>query len=116
MRSGSRVDKGDAPPIFVRRQLPWNEYGPVRTVRARHFRGLLFLVRKARLLRMLELRFNMTPREIEVIELLCNGASNAAIATVLDIKLATVKTHVLNIFEKLGVESRAAVAAYCQAP
>jgi DNA-binding CsgD family transcriptional regulator len=73
-------------------------------------------VRKARLLRMLELRFNITPREIEVIELLCNGASNAAIATVLDIKLATVKTHVLNIFEKLGVESRAAVAAYCQAP
>lgn len=71
-------------------------------------------VRKVRLLRALELRFNMTAREIEVIELLCSGASNAAIGTVLDIAVPTVKTHVLNIFEKLGVESRAAVAAYCQ--
>lgn len=70
---------------------------------------------RARLRRTLEMRFAMTAREIEVAELVCHGESNAAIAAVLNIGVATVKTHVLNVFAKLGVDSRVAVAAHCQA-
>jgi DNA-binding CsgD family transcriptional regulator len=71
-------------------------------------------VRKKRLHRTLNQRFGMTMREIEVAEFVCNGDSNAAIASALNIGVATVKTHISNVFAKLDVESRAAVAAYCQ--
>jgi DNA-binding CsgD family transcriptional regulator len=54
-------------------------------------------------------RFGLTAREQEVIELLCCGRTNREIGDCLQISLATVKTHLLHIFEKLGVENRSAV-------
>jgi ATP/maltotriose-dependent transcriptional regulator MalT len=48
----------------------------------------------------------LTPREVEVLELIRNGLSNAEIAERLVISLSTTKVHVHHIFEKLGVESR----------
>ena len=48
----------------------------------------------------------LTNREREILELIYNGASNAQIAEELFISINTVKTHVRNIFEKLGVSSR----------
>ena len=48
----------------------------------------------------------LTNREREILELIYNGASNAQIAEELFISVNTVKTHVRNIFEKLGVSSR----------
>lgn len=53
----------------------------------------------------------LTPRETEVGELLCRGASNKQIARNLGLQLATVKNHVHNILEKLGVRSRAEAGA-----
>lgn len=53
----------------------------------------------------------LTAREQEVVRLICAGRTNRDIAEALAISLATVKTHVIHIFEKLGVENRASVVA-----
>ena len=50
----------------------------------------------------------LTSREIEVLELVARGASNADAAAALFISEATVKTHLLHIFGKLGVDDRTA--------
>ena len=48
----------------------------------------------------------LSSRELEVLTELAVGKTNPQIAESLCISLATVKTHVLNIFRKLGVSSR----------
>lgn len=48
----------------------------------------------------------LTPREIEVLELLADGLSNKAIAGLLGIADRTVKHHVAAICAKLGAENR----------
>jgi LuxR family maltose regulon positive regulatory protein len=57
----------------------------------------------------------LSPREIEIVELIGQGRSNKEIARGLGIGPETVKTHVKNIFLKLGVERRAQAVAYAQA-
>lgn len=47
-------------------------------------------------------------RELEVLELLAVGRSNKEIASRLDVSPNTVKTHVANLYEKLGVQRRTA--------
>lgn len=56
---------------------------------------------------------DLSPREHEVLTLLVAGLSNKGIADRLSISEATVKTHLTNILQKLGVEDRtqAALAA-----
>lgn len=49
----------------------------------------------------------LTAREHEVLQLLGTGASNREIAKALFVTEATVKTHLVHLFGKLGVESRA---------
>lgn len=56
----------------------------------------------------------MTAREIQIMELLALGSSNASIAENLFISEQTVKTHITNIFRKLGLYSRLEVALYYQ--
>ncbi|MBA2567102.1 MAG: response regulator transcription factor [Thermoleophilaceae bacterium] len=48
----------------------------------------------------------LTPREADVLELLQDGRTNAAIAHELSIGIETVRTHARNIYRKLGVASR----------
>jgi DNA-binding CsgD family transcriptional regulator/uncharacterized protein HemY len=55
----------------------------------------------------------LTAREQEVTELLCQGLSNSEVAARLYVSLRTAEHHVSNILAKLGVRSRAEVAAYC---
>jgi DNA-binding NarL/FixJ family response regulator len=50
----------------------------------------------------------LTGREVEVLELVARGSSNADIAAALFISEATVKTHLLHVFAKLGVDDRTA--------
>lgn len=54
----------------------------------------------------------LTERETEVLRLLAEGKSNRGIAAELFISETTVKTHVSNIFQKLGVPSRTQAALY----
>jgi two-component system, NarL family, response regulator LiaR len=54
----------------------------------------------------------LTERETEVLRQLARGKSNKEIATSLFISETTVKTHVKNIMQKLGVPSRTQAALY----
>jgi DNA-binding NarL/FixJ family response regulator len=56
----------------------------------------------------LEKELGLTPRVAETLLWLSQGKTNGDIATILGISEATVKKHVLDIFEKLGVETRTA--------
>lgn len=54
----------------------------------------------------------LTEREIEVLQRVARGASNAQISDELCITIHTVKTHIKNILSKLQLENRTQVAAY----
>lgn len=56
-------------------------------------------------------RFNITPREDEVLSLIGEGLSNTEIASKLFVSVPTVKTHINAIFAKLGVRDRAQAIA-----
>jgi DNA-binding NarL/FixJ family response regulator len=51
---------------------------------------------------------DLSPREIEVLRLVARGRTNAEIGRELSISEATVKTHLLRAFGKLGVSGRTA--------
>ncbi len=53
----------------------------------------------------------LTPRETEVLSWLAKGKTNRDIAEILGMSPRTVNKHLEHIFEKLGVETRAAAAA-----
>lgn len=53
----------------------------------------------------------LTPRETEVLGWLAKGKTNRDIADILGMSHRTVNKHLEHIFEKLGVETRAAAAA-----
>ena len=50
----------------------------------------------------------LSSREVEVLQLVADGASNREIASRLHISQATVKSHLIHIFDKLGVSDRTA--------
>ena len=58
----------------------------------------------------------LTKREAELIPMLQSGISNAEIAALLQIGVETVRTHVRNIYRKLGVGSRRELAAIPSRP
>ncbi|MFI7599628.1 response regulator [Actinoplanes sp. NPDC049681] len=53
----------------------------------------------------------LSPRELEVLGLIARGSSNREAASRLFISEATVKTHLLHAYAKLGVRDRAAAVA-----
>ncbi len=53
----------------------------------------------------------LSSREIEILRNLARGLSNRAISRTLFISEATVKTHLVHIYDKLGVNSRSAAIA-----
>jgi DNA-binding CsgD family transcriptional regulator len=60
-------------------------------------------------------RDRLTPREVQIVNLIADGASNSAIGARLVLSVRTVERHIENIYSKLGVQgrtARAAVAAY----
>ena len=54
---------------------------------------------------------SLTSREREIVECLCRGLSNKAIARKLGTTDGTVKVHLHNIYQKLGVPNRTTLAA-----
>lgn len=48
----------------------------------------------------------LTPRQLDVLELMAEGHSNKAIARLLELTIGTVKAHVKQILFKLGAQSR----------
>jgi DNA-binding NarL/FixJ family response regulator len=60
----------------------------------------------AKLMRQVRGGEQLTPRELEVLTLVAQGLSNPDIARELFIGEATVKSHLLHVFDKLGVDDR----------
>jgi len=54
----------------------------------------------------------LTPREKEVVRLICRGMKNKQIAENLHITDGTVKVHLMHIFEKTGLKDRLALAVH----
>lgn len=54
----------------------------------------------------------LTPRELEVLALVVQGADNRSVASTLFISEKTVKNHLTSIFRKLGVHDRTQAALY----
>jgi DNA-binding CsgD family transcriptional regulator len=57
------------------------------------------------------MRLPLTERELGIVQLICDGLTNAQIAHRLNIGVSTVKTHLLHVFDKLGVQTRAALVS-----
>ena len=55
---------------------------------------------------------SLSPREQEIARMVALGYPNKLIASVLDISVWTVSTHLRRVFAKLGVTSRAAVVTW----
>jgi len=105
------VLKEMAPRLLVQclRKVHAGEVWIERTSVARVFETLLRREAGSR-----EIARILTAREIEITRMVAAGRPNKAIAEALHIGEGTVKTHLHHIFEKLHVESRAQLIAYCR--
>jgi two-component system nitrate/nitrite response regulator NarL len=56
-------------------------------------------------------KWNFTPREVEVLEILSTGASDKEIASALGVSRSTASKHVENILKKMNVANRTAAAS-----
>lgn len=54
----------------------------------------------------------LTPREGEILPLLAEGLSNQQIALQLGVTVATIRSHLNSVYEKLGLESRVELALF----
>jgi DNA-binding NarL/FixJ family response regulator len=58
------------------------------------------------------LKFGLTPRAAEVLLWVAQGKTNPDIGVILGISESTVKKHLLEIFQELGVETRSAATLH----
>ena len=68
--------------------------------------GFLMIISKVKDLAQLKARFNISTRELEVIQSITTGLSNREIAKRLNITERTIKSHVLNIYGKLDIKNK----------
>jgi two-component system nitrate/nitrite response regulator NarL len=57
-------------------------------------------------------KFGLTPRELEIVAAVAVGRSNKVIAKKMSLSEQTVKHHLTNIFDKLGVSTRLELAVF----
>jgi PAS domain S-box-containing protein len=68
--------------------------------------GILVIGNEVKELKQLKSFYKLTEREVEIVQLIIEGKSNKEIGTDTGLTENTVKTHVMNIFNKLNVKSR----------
>ena len=61
-----------------------------------------------------EVSQTLTPREIEIVKMMAEGLRNRAIGDRLGISEGTVKVHLHNVYEKLGLDGRLELMLYAQ--
>jgi DNA-binding NarL/FixJ family response regulator len=82
----------------------------LNTIRAVHAGDVRLPTNVAGLLATRMQREDLTPRELEVLELVVKGRSNKAIADALGLSEAAVKSRLKGLFAKLGVQDRTEAA------
>ncbi|EBD7243725.1 LuxR family transcriptional regulator [Salmonella enterica] len=99
IRRGHRIIAG----ISLMRDIPFSSE---ESLRAQAVQPLLGLAIHDSLQEDNDLASILTAKEREIVEMVCEGASNKLIARQLNISLSTVKTHLRNIFAKTEVINR----------
>ena len=66
----------------------------------------LFLQKNRRAPNSRKLEIKLTKRERQILKLIKNGATNSDIAKVLEVSEHTVKSHLYNVYKKIGVRNR----------
>jgi two-component system, NarL family, nitrate/nitrite response regulator NarL len=61
-----------------------------------------------------EVAETLTPRELDIVRMIARGHRNKAMASQLSITEGTVKIHLHNIYQKLGVDGRLELAVWAQ--
>lgn len=107
-RTGKKGDFTDKDIYILKQLMPH-----LRIKLALEYEAVKFNIEKSnssfyRLIR----EYNLSRREIEITELLCNGKSNFEISNELLISVNTVKKHISNIFCKMEVDSRSQLINY----
>ena len=57
--------------------------------------------------------YHISPRELQVVKLVCQGFTNGDIARELNVKSGTVKTHLRSIFHKTRVRNKVTMLLRC---
>ncbi|CAM2820199.1 response regulator transcription factor [Acinetobacter celticus] len=106
---------------FIRNKI---DVGDFRIWRAKD--SVMFGEREKRILNLLEpylskalpfdlsTRYSLTPREQDVVTLVCKGLSDKDVANLLDISFTTVRTHLKNAMKKIGCNNRTEMALLIQ--
>jgi DNA-binding CsgD family transcriptional regulator len=97
--------------------LPVGE--PVQGIYTRFYFLVIFndsvKIRSKRILGLASL-WKLTPKEMEIIQYLCQGLANKEIAEKLYISLPTVATHISHIFQKTGFKNRSKLTSELRLP
>ncbi|MFO1488951.1 MAG: response regulator transcription factor [Verrucomicrobiota bacterium] len=93
---------------YLLKDTPYPEIA--RTVRQVHAGEQILPPKIASLLAQRQQRDDLSQRELSILELLVKGRSNKEIGSSLSIAEDTVKTHLKNLFAKLGVSDRTGAA------
>lgn len=60
------------------------------------------------------MKAELTKREVQILQLTATGATNTEIAEQLNVSMHTVKTHIYNLFKKIGVANRMQAVNWAQ--
>ncbi len=56
----------------------------------------------------------LTTKELSILQQIADGKSNKEIAALNFVEVSTIKTHINNIYAKLGLKNRREAVAYCK--
>lgn len=68
--------------------------------------GFVVLIRESGGIHEFQEQYHLSPRELEVLLLLCNGSSAHEISVECEVTLQTAKSHIHNIYQKTGLKNR----------
>ncbi len=74
--------------------------------------GFLLIGKEVKSIKHLKIMYKITDREVEVVQHIINGSTNKEIAQEIGVTLRTVKAHITNIYNKLGVNNKSHLLAF----